>query len=119
MTVLNGKLDMRASEVQFAPGGEVRDHYHFGPGIRRVLAGELTLVYVDTKKEQVVRAGDYFYESGEVNIWAVNRSAQPARLLIVELVAAGWKASAMLPLARRSEAEENGARLKELICSAK
>jgi hypothetical protein len=78
-----------------------------------------SLVYVDTKKEQVVRAGDYFYESGEVNIWAVNHSAQPARLLIVELVPAGWKASAMLPLARRSEAEENGARLKELICSAK
>jgi quercetin dioxygenase-like cupin family protein len=54
MTALNGKVDLRASEVEFEPDGVVRDHYHFGPGIRRVLAGELTLIYADTKKEQVV-----------------------------------------------------------------
>lgn len=35
MTALNGKIDLRASEVEFQPGGEVKDHYHFGPGIRR------------------------------------------------------------------------------------
>lgn len=29
-----------------------------------MLAGELTLVFVETGKEQVVHAGDYFYESG-------------------------------------------------------
>ena len=72
----------------------------FGPGIRRVLAGELTLIYVNTKKEQVVRAGDYFYESGDVDILASNRSAEPAKLLIVELVPAGLKGSAMVPLGR-------------------
>lgn len=32
MTPLNGKLDMRASEVDFEPGGTVKDHFHFGPG---------------------------------------------------------------------------------------
>ncbi|HYL13400.1 MAG TPA: cupin domain-containing protein [Terriglobales bacterium] len=117
MTALNGKLDLRASEVEFTPGGEVRDHYHFGPGIRRVMDGELTLVYPDTNKEQVVRAGDYFYESGDVNIWAVNRGSQTARLLIVELVPRDWKSSAMAPLARRSELEASGARLTEAICS--
>lgn len=117
MTVLNGKFDLRASEVEFEPGGEVRDHYHFGPGIRRVLAGELTLIYADTKKEEVVRAGEYFYESGDINIWAVNRGTEPAKLLIVELVPGGFKGSAMAPLARRTELAEKGSRLKETVCS--
>jgi len=118
-TPLNGKLDMRATEVDFEPGGGVKDHYHFGPGIRRVLAGEITLIFADTKKEQVVRAGEYFYESGDVNINGVNRGKEPAKVLVVELVPAGLKGSAMVPLARRAELAENGARLKAEICSAK
>ena len=118
-TPLNGKLDLRATEVEVEPGGSIKDHYHFGPGIRRVLSGELTLVYQDTKKEQVVHAGDYFYEPGDVDIWAVNRGKEPAKLLIVELVPAGLKGSAMAPLDRRAELEANGPRLKEEICSAK
>jgi quercetin dioxygenase-like cupin family protein len=119
LTALNGKLDMRASEVEFEPGGGVKDHYHFGPGIRRVLAGELTLVDTEKGTEQVLRAGEFFYEAGDRNLPVYNRGKEPAKLLIVELVPAGWKASAMLPLARRAEAEQNGARLKELVCSAK
>ena len=106
LTPINGKLDMRATELDVEPGGGVRDHYHFGPGIRRVLAGELTLTYADTKKEQVVHAGDYFYEPGDVDILASNRGAEPAKILIVELVPAGLKGSAMVPLARRAELAE-------------
>ena len=119
MTALNGKLDLRASEVEFEPGGEVRDHYHFGPGIRRVLAGELTIIYAGKNKEQLVRAGEYFYESGDVDIWAVNRGSQPARLLIIELVPANLKGPAMAPLSRRAELEESGERLRQEICSPK
>lgn len=118
-TPLNGKLDMRASEVEIEPGGSIKDHYHFGPGIRRMLAGEVTLVFADTKKEQVVRAGEYFYESGDVNVNAYNRGKESAKVLIVELVPAGLKGSAMVPLARRAELAENGPRLKAEICSAK
>lgn len=118
-TPLNGKLDMRATEVEVEPGGSIKDHYHFGPGIRRVLAGELTLIWADTKKEQVVRTGDYFYEPGDVNINGVNRGKEPTKILIVELVPAGLKGSAMVPLARRAELAENGPRLKAEICSAK
>jgi quercetin dioxygenase-like cupin family protein len=95
------------------------DHIHFGPGIRRVLAGELTLTYVDTKKERVVRAGEYFYESGDVVIRAVNRGTQSAKVLVVELVPANLKGSAMAPLSRRAELAENGARLRDEVCSQK
>ncbi len=118
LTPLNGKLDLRATEVDIEPGGSIKDHYHFGPGIRRVLAGELTLRFEDTKKEQVVQAGDYFYESGDVDITAANRGKEPARLQIVELVPTGLKGSAMVPLDRRAELAANGPKLREEICKA-
>jgi quercetin dioxygenase-like cupin family protein len=118
-TPLNGKLDLRATEVEVEPGGTIKDHIHFGPGIRRVLAGEATLIFVDTKKEQVVREGEYFYEPGDVSIYVVNRGKERAKLLVVELVPAGLKGSAMVPLDRRAELAANGQRLKEEICSAK
>jgi len=107
MTVFNGKVDLRATEVVFEPDGAVKDHYHFGPGIRRVLEGELTLIYADTKKEQVVHTGEYFYEPGDANIWALNRGKEPAKLLIVELVPAGVKGSRT----RRSGCPTEGNRL--------
>lgn len=43
---------MRAIEVDFEPGGTVKDHYHFGPGIRRVLSGELTLHFTGYHREE-------------------------------------------------------------------
>jgi quercetin dioxygenase-like cupin family protein len=116
-TPLNGKLDLRASEVVIEPGGSIKDHYHFGPGIRRMLAGEVTLIFMETKKEQVVRAGEYFYESGDVDVNAVNRGKEPANILVVELVPAGLKGPAMVSLDRRAELAANGARLKGEICS--
>ncbi len=115
-TPLNGKLDLRATEVEIEPGGTIKDHLHFGPGIRRMLAGEATLTFADTKKEQVVREGEYFYEPGDVDISVVNSGKEPAKLLVVELVPAGLKGSAMVPLDRRAELEANGSRLKEQVC---
>ncbi len=66
-----------------------------------------------------MRAGEYFYESGDVNITGVNRGKGPTKELIVELVPAGLKGSAMVPLDRRAELAENGPRLKAEICAAK
>src|SRR5260370_7752603 len=81
MTALNGKVDLRATEVELQPGGTVKDHYHFGPGIRRMLPGELTLIYADTKKEQVVPPGEDFYEPRDLHPWAVTRGSRPATWL--------------------------------------
>ena len=54
------------------------------------------LTHADTNKEQLVRAGDYFYESGDVNIRVINRGTHPARLQIAERIPASLKGSAML-----------------------
>ena len=119
MTPLNGKIDMRATEIEFEPGGGVKDHFHFGPGIRTVVAGELTLTYADSGQKKTVRAGEYFYETGDVDIRGTNTGKVPAKVLVVELVPANLKGPAMVPVSRRAELAADGARLKEQICGAK
>ncbi len=119
MTPLNGKIDMRATEIEIEPGGGVQDHFHFGPGIRTMLAGELTLSYADTGQKKTVRAGDYFYETGDVDIRGTNTGKGSAKVLVVELVPANLKGSAMVPVSRRAELAADGARLKQQICGAK
>jgi len=113
---LNGKFKLRATEVDFEPGGALGNHYHVGPGMRRVLAGELTVVDAETGREQQVGAGEYFYESGEKSFRVYNRGTQPAKLLVMELLPATLQGSAMVALARRSELEEEGKRLQKLLC---
>ena len=108
---------MRATEVEFEPNGAVGDHLHFGPGIRHLVAGELTLLG-DSGKEQQVQAGDYFYESGDRDIRVQNRGSVPAKLVVVELVPADLEGSAMVPLDRRPDLEKEGQKLKDAICSA-
>jgi quercetin dioxygenase-like cupin family protein len=117
-TPINGKLKMRATEIEIEPQGSVGDHLHFGPGIRHLVAGELTLVDADTGKEQQLRAGDYFDESGDRDIRAQNRGTVPAKLVAVELVPADLEGSAMVPLSRRPDLEKQGPQLKEAICGA-
>jgi quercetin dioxygenase-like cupin family protein len=117
-TPINGKLKMRATEVEIEPNGSIGDHLHFGPGIRHLIAGELTIIYTDTGKEQQVRAGEYFYESGDRDIPAQNRGTVPARLVIVELVPADLEGPAMVPLDRRPDLEKQGKQLKDAICGA-
>ncbi len=115
---LNGKFKLRATEVDFEPGGALGNHYHVGPGIRRVLAGELTVVDAETGKELHVRAGEYFYESGEQSFRVYNRGTQSAKLLVMELLPATLQGSAMVPPARRAELEERGKSLQKLLCPA-
>src|SRR4051794_28651908 len=67
---LNGKYKLRVNEVTYDPAGYIGAHHHLGPGIRCVTAGELT--YVQPDKTSVYRAGDCFYESGDVTHTANN-----------------------------------------------
>jgi quercetin dioxygenase-like cupin family protein len=117
-TPINGKLKMRATEIEIEPQGSIGDHLHFGPGIRHLVAGELTLVDADTGKEQLVRAGDYFDETGDRDVRGQNRGTVPAKLVVVELVPADLQGSAMVPMSRRPDLEKQGPQLKEAICGA-
>lgn len=119
LTALNGTVDMRASEIVFEPGGTIKEHYHFGPGIRHLVAGELTLVDSETGHEQMVHAGEFFYESGTRRHVVVNRGLESAKVVVVELVPAGLKGPAMVAIDRRPELEATGAAMKDKICAAK
>jgi quercetin dioxygenase-like cupin family protein len=62
---LKGKYKMRITEITIAPGGHVGDHNHLGPGIRQMTVGEMEYILPD--KTMIYRAGDFFFETGDVS----------------------------------------------------
>jgi len=96
LTGLNGKYKLRVSENTFEPGGYIGDHHHAGPGIRVVTAGEFTLV--QDGKTTVKKAGDTFYEAGDVSIALQNRGKIPAVLLNFEIVPVDLKGASNMPV---------------------
>lgn len=96
LTDLNGKYNLRVSENTFEPGGYVGDHYHAGPGIRVVTAGEFTLVQDD--QTRTVKAGDTWYEAGDVSVAVQNRGTVPAVLLNFEILPVDWKGGSNMPI---------------------
>jgi quercetin dioxygenase-like cupin family protein len=85
---LNGKFKVRATEATFAPGAYLGVHHHVGPGIRYVVSG--TLTFTEGSKVTVYRAGDYFFESGNVAHTAQNKTKSPLRIVFFEVVPAHW-----------------------------
>jgi len=95
LTELNGKYKLRATEVTFAPGGYLGVHHHVGPGIRYVLAGEVT--FTEGGQATIYRAGDYFFETGNLAHTAENRSSQQLRILFLEILPKDWAAPTVIP----------------------
>jgi quercetin dioxygenase-like cupin family protein len=95
LTELNGKYKMRATEVTFAPGGYLGVHHHVGPGIRYVLSGEVT--FTEGGRATVYKAGEYFFETGNLAHTAENKSNMPLRLLFVEILSKNWAAPTVIP----------------------
>jgi quercetin dioxygenase-like cupin family protein len=85
---LNGKFKLRATEVTFAPDGYLGVHHHIGPGIRYVLSGEVA--FTEGGRTTIYRAGDYFFETGNLAHTAENKTNQPLRILFVEILPRGW-----------------------------
>jgi quercetin dioxygenase-like cupin family protein len=83
---LNGKYKLRATELTFAPGAKLGPHHHAGPGLRYVAVGEVT--FVEGGKANVYKAGDYFYESGDIVHAAENRTPGPLRIIFFEVLPA-------------------------------
>jgi quercetin dioxygenase-like cupin family protein len=95
LTELNGKYKMRATEVTFAPGGYLGVHHHVGPGIRYILSGELT--FTEGGRATVYRAGEYFFETGNLAHTAENKTNEPLRILFVEMLPKNWSAPTVIP----------------------
>ena len=94
LTELNGKFKLRATELTFAPGGYVGVHHHVGPGIRYIVSGELT--FTVGGQETVYKAGEYFFETGNLAHTAQNKTNLPLRVLVMEILPKDWAAPAMI-----------------------
>ena len=92
---LNGKYKFRVSEVTYQPGGYVGDHNHAGPGVRVIMAGEFT--YVKGDKTTVYKAGDAFFEPGDVTHRAYNRGSTILKVMNIEILPADFTGSALIP----------------------
>ena len=95
LTELNDKFKLRATEVTFAPGGYLGVHHHVGPGIRYVLSGEVT--FTEGGQATVYKAGEYFFETGNLAHTAENKTQQPLRILFVEILPKDWTAPTVIP----------------------
>jgi quercetin dioxygenase-like cupin family protein len=91
---LNGKFRMRATEQTLAPGAYVGVHHHVGPGVRYILSGELTFTVGGSST--VYKAGDYYFETGNLAHTAENKTDQPVRILIVEIIPKDWGGPAVI-----------------------
>jgi quercetin dioxygenase-like cupin family protein len=94
LTDLNGKYKFRAVEVTYQPGAFVGDHQHAGPGIRYILAGEFT--YIEGDKTTVYKAGDTFFEPGDMTHRAYNRGNTILKVWNVEIVPADYTGSSII-----------------------
>src|SRR5215469_977654 len=86
---LNGKFKIRATELTFAPDGYVGVHHHIGPGIRYVIYGDLT--FAEGGQETVYKAGEYYFETGNLAHTARNKTN-----LAAEIIPKDWTAPAMI-----------------------
>jgi quercetin dioxygenase-like cupin family protein len=96
LTELNGRYKLRVTEVTYDVGGYIGPHHHVGPGIRCVTSGELT--YAQPDKTNTYRAGDCFYESGDISHTANNATSNPVVLLNFELIPVAHSGGTAIPV---------------------
>ena len=95
MSEINGKFKMRATEVTFSPGGFLGVHHHVGPGIRYVISGEVA--FTEGGQTTIYKAGEYFFETGNLAHTAENKATMPLRILFVEILPKDWSAPTVIP----------------------
>jgi quercetin dioxygenase-like cupin family protein len=93
---LNGKYKLRVTELVLEPGGYVGEHHHAGPGIRQVTSGYMTYVLPD--KTLIYGPGDFFFESGDVNHTAQNKTDAPMVHVLFEILPADHKGPSIMPV---------------------
>ena len=91
---LKGKYKMRITEITIAPGGHVGDHNHLGPGIRQMTVGEMEYILPD--KTVIYRAGDFFFETGDVSHRVNNKTGDPNTHLLFEILPIDLKGPSLI-----------------------
>ncbi|HUF01890.1 MAG TPA: hypothetical protein VMN35_05650 [Gaiellaceae bacterium] len=79
---------VRCDRVDFPPGGVAYRHVHPGPGIRRLLFGELTIDSPDGVR--TYRAGDAWFEEADHPVLATASTTEPTAFVRVLLLPAEW-----------------------------
>jgi len=92
---LNGKFKLRATEVTFAPDAYLGVHHHIGPGIRYVISGEVT--FTEGGQSEIYKAGEYFFETGNLPHTAQNQTNLPLRILFFEILPKDWAGPTVIP----------------------
>lgn len=91
---LKGKYKMRITEITIASGGHVGDHNHLGPGIRQMTEGEME--YILPAKTMIYRAGDFFFETGDVSHRVNNKTSEPNTHLLFEILPVDLKGASLI-----------------------
>jgi len=79
---------VRCDRVDFPPGGVAYRHVHPGPGIRRLLFGELTIE--SPEGTQTHRAGDAWFEGADFPVLATASATEDTAFVRVLLLPAEW-----------------------------
>jgi quercetin dioxygenase-like cupin family protein len=95
LTELNDRFKMRATEFAFAPGAFLGGHHHVGPGIRYIISSEITLT--EGGVVTVYKAGEYYYETGNIAHTAENKASVPPRFIVMEMIPKTWSGPAVIP----------------------
>ena len=79
---------VRCDRVDFPPGAVAHRHVHPGPGIRRLLFGELTVTTAGATNTH--RPGEPWFESGPEPVYARSSSTEASAFVRVMLLPAEW-----------------------------
>ncbi len=84
-----GEWIVRCDRVDFPPGGIAYRHVHPGPGVRRILFGELTIDRADGNT-RTYRAGESWHEAADDPVVATASAGEDAAFVRVLLLPAEW-----------------------------
>jgi quercetin dioxygenase-like cupin family protein len=79
----------RCDRVDFPPGGTAYRHVHPGPGIRRLLFGELTIE--STESTRTHRAGEAWFEGADFPVLATASATEDSAFVRVLLLPREWE----------------------------
>jgi quercetin dioxygenase-like cupin family protein len=83
-----GEWVVRCDRVDFPPGGVAHRHVHPGPGIRRLLHGELELDRGGDAR--TYRAGEWWHEDADDPVLATASATEPTAFVRVLVLPAEW-----------------------------